>query len=75
MPISPELEAAISELARVTARTGADPVKVLLAIQAAATYRDKVWPTLTPQQRYAVLMKLRRLREQNRRALRGRQLR
>lgn len=68
MAISPELEAAIAELARVTVRTGGDPVRVLLAIQAAATYRDKVWPTLPPPQRYAVLRKLRRLREVNRRA-------
>jgi acyl-CoA reductase-like NAD-dependent aldehyde dehydrogenase len=67
MAISPKLQAAIEELARVTVRTGGDPVKVLLAIQAAATYRDKVWPHLTPQQRYAVLVKLRRARERNRR--------
>lgn len=61
--IGPELEAAIGRLAEQTARIGADPVKVLLAIQAAATYRDKVWPTLTPQERYAVLSMLRRKRE------------
>jgi acyl-CoA reductase-like NAD-dependent aldehyde dehydrogenase len=71
MPISPELEAAISELARVTVRTGADPAKMLLAIQAAATYRDKVWPHLTPHQRYVVLSKLRKARERNRRLARG----
>lgn len=73
MPLSPALEASIAELARVTARTGADPVRVLLALQAAATYRDTVWPTLTPQQRYAVLVKLRHARERNRRLIRARQ--
>lgn len=68
MPISPELEKSIAELARITVRTGADPAKVLMALQMAATYRDKVWPHLTPHQRYVVLRKLRRMREENRRA-------
>jgi acyl-CoA reductase-like NAD-dependent aldehyde dehydrogenase len=63
MPLSPEMEAAIANLARRTSEKGADPVMVLLAIQAAAKYRQEVWPTLTPQERYAVLTKLRQARE------------
>lgn len=67
MPLSPKLEAAIERLAQQTVRMGGDPVRVLLALQAAAKYRDEVWPTLSPRQRYAVLRRLRRLREENRR--------
>ena len=71
MAISPELEAAIERLAKRTVETGADPVKALLALQAAATYCDKVWPTLSPPQKYAVLRRLRLLRERNRGRARG----
>ena len=63
MPLSPELKAAIERLADQTVQRGGDPVKVLLGIQAAAKYRDEVWPTLTPQQKYAVLHRLRKTRE------------
>lgn len=70
--LTPELEAALQKLASVEPYTMAD---ALLAIQAAATYRDKVWPTLTPHQRYALLVRMRHLREQNRRLARARRLR
>lgn len=63
MPLTPELKAALERLASAQPITVAD---ALLALQAAATYRDKVWPNLTPQQRYAVLVRLRHLRERNR---------
>ena len=62
MPISPELEARIAELARLTVKTGTDPALVLGALVAAAQ-----WSHLSPQQRYLLLCKLRRARERSRR--------
>lgn len=60
MAISPELEAQIAELARLTVKTGKDPVLVLAAIQTAAQWRD-----MTPPQRYARLRRLRKMREES----------
>lgn len=57
MPLTPKQEADIAELARLTVKTGTDPVLVLSALSAASQWRN-----LTPVQRYALLRKLRRLR-------------
>lgn len=76
MSISPKLEASLERLAKITVQTGADPGKVLVALMTAVRYRNEVWPHLTPQQRYAVLVKLRHAREASERRLtHGRQLR
>ena len=72
MRLTPELEGALQKLAGTGSYTTAD---ALLAIQAAAAYRDKVWPTLTPQQKYALLVRMRHLREANRRRRRASELR
>jgi hypothetical protein len=63
MAISPELEAQIAELARLTVKTGTDPVLVLSAIQTAAQWRG-----MTPEQRYARLRRLRDIRKESDRA-------
>lgn len=68
--LTPEQEARIAELARLTVKTGTDPVLVLAAIQAAAQ-----WRVLTPRQRYVLLRKLRRLRDESVRNAHARQLR
>jgi hypothetical protein len=64
MTISPGLQAALENLARVTVRTGADPGKVILFLKEMVEFKRDVWPTLTPQQRYAFRTKLRHLHEE-----------
>lgn len=62
--ISPGLQAALENLARVTVRTGADPGKVIAFLRDMAVFKRDVWPTLTPMQRYAFRVKLRHLHEE-----------
>jgi hypothetical protein len=64
MAISPGLEAAIARLAKVTVQTGADPGKVIATLIALVRFRNEVWPSLTPYQRYAYRVRLRHLREE-----------
>lgn len=64
MPISPGLQAALENLARVTVRTGADPGKVVAFLHDMMVFKRDVWPTLTPVQRYAFRLKLRRMQEE-----------
>ncbi len=63
MPLTPELEAQIAELARLTVKTGKDPALVLAALVTAAQ-----WHSMTPRQRYARLRRLRTMREESDRA-------
>ena len=63
MPLSRELQEAIGRLAKVTVETGTDPGKVLVALQKILIFKRDVWPLLTPQERYALLTRLRHLRD------------
>lgn len=63
MSVSPGLEAALARLAKVTVETGTDPVKVVQWLMDLVKFREEIWPTLTPQQRYAFRRKVRQAAE------------
>lgn len=62
--VSPGLQAALERLARVTVETGTDPAKVLQWLADIVQFKEEVWPTLTPYQRYAIKTRIRHLREE-----------